>query len=52
MQDRFNNQMKLAELEEEKEKIELQIKNINRILYGVQPEPEKRGRTKKDSNDK
>ena len=51
MQDRFNWQIKLAELEEQKASIEAQIENVKRILYGSNTEPEKRGRKAKNSTD-
>ena len=51
MQDRFNWQIKLAELEEQKASIETQIENVKRILYGNNTEPEKRGRKAKDRTD-
>ena len=51
MQDRFNWQIKLAELEEQKASIEAQIENVKRILYGNSTESEKRGRKAKDRTD-
>lgn len=51
MQDKFNWQMKLADLEAQKKAIEEDINKIKRILYGNYPEPEYgAGRRAKKSN--
>ena len=49
MQDRFNWQIKLAELEEQKASIEAQIENVKRILYGNNAESGA-GRSKKKNS--
>lgn len=52
MQEKFNLQIKLVELEKEKLEIEAKILNVKRILYGSSlPEPKKGRSNKKDSSD-
>ena len=50
MQDRFNWQIKLAELEEQKASIEAQIENVKRILYGNSTTESGAGRSKKKNS--
>ena len=51
MQDKFNWQMKLADLETQKKAIENEITKIKRILYGTDTEPEPgAGRRTRKSN--
>lgn len=50
MQDKFNWQMKLADLETQKKAIENEITKIKRILYGTDTEPESGAGRRKKSN--
>lgn len=51
MQDKFNLQIKLADLEKERSEIEAKISNVKRILYGNSPDSETgAGRKSKKSN--